>query len=89
MRVALMLRHGEREDAPNEVTKHPHVELVASTAAERDRLRVLADELRAFGSVPFSFKELEGTSSDLTGAVMRICLGEHAGSPGATPSHLP
>ena len=47
MRVALLLRHGEREHAPNEVMKHSHVELLASTPAERDRLRVLAEELKA------------------------------------------
>jgi hypothetical protein len=80
MRVALILRHGEREDAPNEVMGGPHVELVASNSAERDRLKVLADDLRAFGSVPFMFKELSGTGSDLTGAVMRIGLCERPSS---------
>jgi hypothetical protein len=76
MRVALILRHGEREDAPTEVMGRPHIELVGSNAAERDRLKVLADELRAFGSVPFSYKELAGTGSERTGAVMRIGLCE-------------
>jgi hypothetical protein len=76
MRVALILRHGERDDAPNEVMGRPHIELVGSNPAERDRLKVLADELRAFGSVPFSYKELAGTGSERTGAVMRIGLYE-------------
>ena len=32
MNLALMLHHGPRADAPNEVTGLPHLELLASTA---------------------------------------------------------
>ena len=80
MRVALILRHSERDDAPNEVMGRPHVELVATNAAERERLRVLGEELKAFGTIPYSYKELAGTSSDLAGAVMRIGLSERPAS---------
>jgi hypothetical protein len=80
MRLALILRHGERDDAPTEVMGRPHIELVASSPAERERLRVLADELKTFGTIPYSYKELEGTSSDLAGAVMRIGLCERPAS---------
>ena len=74
MNIGLMLHHGVHENAPNEATRYPHIELLASTAAERDRLKVLAGQLAAFGSVPFQYHELEGTASDLAGAVMRISL---------------
>ena len=84
MNIGLMLHHGDRTNAPNEVTRWPHVELVASTSAERDRLKVLAAELAAFGSIPFQYKELEATGSDHVGAVMRIPLHERPADPGAT-----
>ncbi len=74
MRIDLILHHGNRGNAPNEATRHPCVELLASTAAERDRLKVLADHLAEFGSIPFAFHELEGTSSDLVGARLWVAL---------------
>jgi hypothetical protein len=84
MNIALLLHHGVRDNAFSEVTRSPHIELLASTAAERDRLKVLANELAAFGSIPFHYKELEGTGSDRVGAVMRIPLHERAGDAGET-----
>ena len=74
MRIDLQLHHGERANAPNEVTRHPCIELLASTAAERDRLKVLADQLAEFGSIPFQCHVLEGTSTDLVGARLWVAL---------------
>ena len=76
MNLALMLHHGQRADAPNEVMSLPHLELLASTAAERERLKVLADQLAAFGSVPFLFKEIESIDHLQHGAMLRIALCE-------------
>ena len=76
MNLALMLHHGARADAPNEVMSHPHLELLASTASERQRLKVLADQLTAFGSIPFSFKEIESIDHSQHGAMLRVALCE-------------
>jgi hypothetical protein len=78
MNVALMLHHGHRADAPNEVMSLPHLELLASSATERERLKVLADQLAAFGSIPFLYKELESVDHSQQGAIMRIALGERS-----------
>ena len=74
MDIALVLRHGLRGDAPSEVMGHPHVELVAANEKERERLEVLARQLKEFGSVPFQFHGLESPDSRLTGAILRIAL---------------
>jgi hypothetical protein len=76
MNLALMLHHGPRADSPNEVMSYPHMELLASNPAERERLRILANQLEAFGSVPFSFKEMESIDHSQQGTVMRIALCE-------------
>jgi hypothetical protein len=92
MRIDLILHHGERANAPSEATRHPCIELLASTAAERDRLKVLADQLAQFGSVPFQFHELEGTSSDLVGARLWVALCERereGGGPAPTKPEKP
>jgi hypothetical protein len=78
MNVALMLHHGVRLDGPNEVMSHSHLELLASNAPERERLQVLADQLKAFGSIPFLFKEMESISHSQHGAVLRIALNERS-----------
>jgi hypothetical protein len=82
MDIALMLRHGLRDNAPNEAMAHPHLELVASNEKERERLEVLARQLKAFGSVPFQFHPLESADARLTGAVMRIALCQRELEPG-------
>ncbi len=76
MNLALMLHHGPRADAPNEVMSLPHLELLASSALERERLKILADQLTAFGSIPFSFKEVESIDHSQHGALLRIALCE-------------
>jgi hypothetical protein len=76
MNLALMLHHGQRTDAPNEVMGLPHLELLATNATERERLKILADQLTAFGSVPFMYKELESVDHSQQGAMMRIGLCE-------------
>lgn len=78
MRIALLLHHGVRPDAPSEVMGRPHLELLGSTPAESDRLKVLADQLRAFGAIPFSYKELDSADQTLHGCVLRIALCERA-----------
>jgi hypothetical protein len=78
MNLAMMLHHGSRSDSPNEVMGLPHLELLASTASERERLKVLADQLKAFGSIPFSFKEMESIDHSQHGAVLRVALSERA-----------
>jgi len=76
MNLALMLHHGHRAGAPNEVMSFPHLELLASTDSERERLKILADQLAAFGSVPFSIKEVESIDHSQHGAILRIALCE-------------
>jgi hypothetical protein len=76
MDIALLLHHGLRENAPSEVTGHPHIELWASSPAEQHRLKVLAEQLKAFGTIPFSFKEMESADRSLQGCVIRIALAE-------------
>ena len=78
MNLALMLHHGPRAGAPNEVMSFSHLELLASTASERERLKVLADQLAAFGSIPFSFKEIESIDHSQHGAMLRVALCERA-----------
>ncbi len=74
MNIALMLHHGIRANAPGETMAHPHMELLASEPHDRERLKVLAEQLKAFGSIPFSYKELEASDPSLRGAVLRIAL---------------
>lgn len=74
MNIALMLHHGVRDNALSETTSHPHLELMASTPHDRERLKVLAEQLNTFGTIPFSYKEMEATDPALRGAVIRIAL---------------
>jgi hypothetical protein len=76
MHVALMLHHGVREDGFNEVTSRPHLELLASNPTERDRLKVLADQLAAFRTIPYSYKEIDASDPARQGAMLRIALCE-------------
>lgn len=76
MELACRLYHGTRADAPSEVTAHPHVEIIASDEKELWKLKVLADQLRAFGTVPFSYKEMESPGGSIHGALIRIALCE-------------
>ena len=76
MNLALMLHHGQRADAPNEAMGLPHLELLATTASERERLKILADQLAAFGSIPFLYKEVESIDHSQHGAMLRIALRE-------------
>ena len=76
MHVALLFHHGVRENAPNEVMSHPHVELLASNTHEQERLKILADQLAEFGTVPYSYKELLGNDPNAKGATLRIALCE-------------
>ena len=76
MELACMLYHGGK-DMPVEAMRHPHVELIASNEREMRALKAAADQLRQFGCVPFSYKEVEGTSPGASrGAVLRIALCE-------------
>jgi hypothetical protein len=76
MHVALMFHHGLREGAPNEVMSHPHVELLASTPHEQERLKLLAGQLAEFGTVPYSYKERPGSDPNSKSATLRIALCE-------------
>ncbi len=76
MNIALMLHHGIRPTAANETMSHPHVELLASTAAEARTLKTIADQLAAFASVPFSFHEVESIGATQHGAILRVALCE-------------
>ena len=90
MDFALRLYHGKHPGAPSEATAYPHLELLATTDPERERLKVLADQLRAFGHVPFSYKEMESTTGELRGAMLRVALHERQDAPGdAGPSTHP
>lgn len=80
MDIALMLHHGVRKDAPSEVTQSPHMELVASTVMERQKLKVLAEQLKTFGSIPFAYHEVESINQSQQGAIMRISLCERPAS---------
>ena len=76
MDLACMLYHGGKADMPVEVMRHPHLELVASDEHERRVLKTVADQLKQFGCVPFSFKEIDGAAGLAKGAVLRIALCE-------------
>jgi hypothetical protein len=76
MEFACRLRHGKRPEALSEVTAFPHLELLATTDEERETLKVLAEQLRAFGGVPFSYKEMESVTGALHGAQLRVALRE-------------
>jgi hypothetical protein len=82
MEFACRLYHGKHADAPSEVTAYPHLELLATTDEERESLKLLADQLRTFGSVPFSYNEMESVTGALHGARLRVALRER-GEPGA------
>ena len=82
MDFACRLYHGKHPDAPSEATEYPHLELLATDEHERERLKVLADQLRAFGHVPFSDKEMESTTGELRGAMLRVALHERQGPVG-------
>ena len=86
MELASRLYHGERADAPSEVLAHPHLEIMATDDKERWKLKVLADHLRDFGSIPFSYKEMQSADGALSGAQLRIALCERPGSPGTHPA---
>ena len=91
MDYACRLYHGKRPAALSEVTAYPHLESLATTDDERETLKVLADQLRAFGRIPFSYKEMESVTGALQGAQLRVALHEReetrgearAGAPGA------
>ena len=85
MELASRLYHGERANAPSEVLAHPHLEILATDDKERWKLKVLADHLRDFGSIPFSYRELESADGGLSGAQLRIALGERHEPTSANP----
>ena len=76
MHAALMLHHGVHEKALNEATSRPHIELLASNPSERERLKVLAEQLAAFGTIPYSYKDLGANDPAHLGATLRIALCE-------------
>jgi hypothetical protein len=76
MHAALLLHHGVHENALNKVTSRPHVELMASNPSERERLKVLAEQLAAFGTIPYAYKDLGATDPARLGAILRIGLCE-------------
>jgi hypothetical protein len=71
-----MLFHQGRSDVPIEVMRHPHLELVASNDHEMRALRATAEQLKQFGCVPFSYKEIEGSGTGTRAAVLRIAVCE-------------
>jgi hypothetical protein len=76
MHAAMLLHHGVHEKPLNEATSRPHVELVASNPSEQERLKVLAEQLAAFGTIPYSYKELPASDPARAGAILRIALHE-------------
>lgn len=78
MDIAIMLHHGVRKDALNEVTSFPHMELIASNTMERQRLQVLVNQLTTFGSIPFAYKEMDSIDMTRQGAILRIALCERS-----------
>jgi hypothetical protein len=76
MHAALLLHHGVHEKSLNEATSRPHIELMASNPSERERLKVLAEQLAAFGTIPYSYGELGANDPARLGAVLRIGLCE-------------
>ena len=82
MEMACRLSHGKRPDALSEVTAYPHLEILATDDADRWKLKLLADHLRDFGGIPFSYKEMESTSGTLQGARLRVALHERSGEAG-------
>jgi hypothetical protein len=86
MEFACRLSHGKKSDAVSEVTAYPHLEILATKDDERESLKVLAGQLRAFGRVPFSYKELESTTGELRGAQLRVALHEREETPGKKPA---
>jgi len=58
MDFACRLYHGKRAAAPSEVTQYPHLEILGSGPDDIETLKVLAEQLRGFGRVPFSYREL-------------------------------
>jgi hypothetical protein len=89
MEYALRLRHGKRPHALSEVTAYPHLEVLATTDEERETLKVLADQLRAFGAVPFSYKEMESVTGALHGAQLRVALHERDETRSGEPARAP
>ena len=81
MDFACRLYHGKRQGAPSEVTQYPHLEILGSGPDEIESLKVLAEHLRTFACVPFSYRELESTSGDLHGAQLRVALHEREDAP--------
>jgi hypothetical protein len=89
MEMACRLSHGKRPDALSEVTAYPHLEILATEDADRWKLKLLADHLRDFGGIPFSYKEMESTTGALQGARLRVALHERPagdGEPAKTPA---
>ena len=90
MEFACRLYHGKHADAPSEVTAYPHLEILATTDEERESLKLLAGQLRTFGSVPFSYKEMESVTGALQGARLRVALRERGeAAPQAGPKAAP
>ena len=77
MHVALLLHHGVHKKSLNEVTSRPHIELMASNPSEQERLKVLAERLAAFGTIPYSYQELHASDPAHAGtAVLRVAIHE-------------
>jgi hypothetical protein len=89
MEFAVRLYHGKRPNPLSEVTAYPHLEVLATTDEDRETLKVLADQLRAFGHVPFSYKELESVTGALHGAQLRVALHEREGTRQGTRADAP
>jgi hypothetical protein len=90
MEFACRLYHGKHADAPSEVTAYPHLEILATSDEERESLKLLADQLRTFGSVPFSYKEIESVTGALHGARLRVAIRERdEAGPQAAPQAAP
>jgi hypothetical protein len=76
MELACRLYHGERRDAPSEVLAYPHLELLSTDEKERWKLKVVADQLREFGCVPYSYKEVQSADGSVTSSRLVVALYE-------------
>jgi hypothetical protein len=58
------------------VLAHPHLELLSSDEKERWKLKVVADQLREFGCVPYSYKEVQSADGSVTSSRLVVALYE-------------
>jgi hypothetical protein len=86
MELACRLYHAHHPDAPSEVVAYPHLELLSSDDHERWKLKVVADQLRDFGAIPYSYKEVTSADGATTCAVLRVALYERQGAAAASES---